>query len=79
MLPDVCTCAPGWNGVNCETGENINLLAIKLMFGVLDIDECNGDHVCDHGCTNVNGSFACSCDSGYELQSDGRTCEGFIN
>lgn len=79
MLPDVCTCAPGWNGVNCETGENIILLANKMMFGVLDIDECNGDHVCDHGCTNVNGSFACSCDSGYELQPDGRTCEGFTN
>ena len=33
--------------------------------------------MCDQNCTNVNGSFVCSCDPGYELQSDGRICEGF--
>ena len=44
----------------------------------LDINECNGDHECDHSCTNVDGSFICSCDPGYQLQSDRRTCEGFI-
>ena len=41
-----------------------------------DVNECNGDHVCDHNCTNTNGSYICSCDPGYELQSDNRTCEG---
>ena len=41
-----------------------------------DINECNGDHNCDHNCDNVNGSYVCSCDPGYELQSDNRTCEG---
>jgi len=43
-----------------------------------DINECNGDHECDHSCTNVDGSFICLCDPNYELQSDRRTCEGFI-
>ena len=33
--------------------------------------------MCDHDCTNVDGSFTCSCDPGYELLSDNRTCEGF--
>ena len=43
-----------------------------------DVNECNGDHEqCDHLCTNVDGSYICSCDPGYELQSDNRTCEGF--
>ena len=31
-FPDVCTCAPGWTGVNCEIGENINLLVSKVIF-----------------------------------------------
>ena len=47
-----------------------------MIFGFLDINECNGDHFCDHNCINVEGSYICSCDPGYELQPDGRTCEG---
>ena len=43
-----------------------------------DVNECNGVHECDHDCTNVDGSYMCSCDPGYELQSDNKTCEGFI-
>ena len=34
--------------------------------------------MCDQDCTNVDGSYMCSCDPEYELQSDNRTCEGFI-
>ena len=41
-----------------------------------DIDECSGYHECDHNCTNIEGSYECSCDPGYELQSDNSTCEG---
>ena len=41
-----------------------------------DINECNGNHQCDHECINVDGSYACSCDPGYELESDNRTCKG---
>ena len=44
----------------------------------LDVNECNGDHECDHNCTNIEGTFECSCDPGYELQPDNSTCEGFI-
>jgi len=41
-----------------------------------DINECNGDHECDQVCTNTDGSFVCSCDDGYLLKADGRTCKG---
>ena len=41
-----------------------------------DINECNGDHECEHNCTNTEGAFECSRDPGYELQPDNRTCEG---
>ena len=43
----------------------------------LEIDECltnNGG--CEHNCTNTDGSFFCSCDSGYELDSDMANCSG---
>ena len=44
-----------------------------------DKDECalaNGG--CQHNCTNTDGSYKCSCYSGYKLKSDGLTCEGKI-
>ena len=43
----------------------------------LDIDECltnNGG--CHHNCQNSEGSFRCSCNDGYQLNSDGYSCEG---
>ena len=54
------------------------MLNSPLLYPHKDINECNGNHQCDHDCTNTNGSFICSCDPGYELQSDDRTCEGFV-
>ena len=45
-----------------------------------DIDECGEGIVdCDHNCTNTNGSYACSCNSGYELDSDNLTCSGKLS
>ncbi|KAG8142775.1 hypothetical protein E2320_005977 [Naja naja] len=41
-----------------------------------DIDEClvnNGG--CDHFCRNTVGSFECSCQKGYKLLTDERTCQ----
>ena len=44
-----------------------------------DVDECltnNGG--CEYNCTNTDGSFNCSCDAGYELDSDGFNCSSEI-
>ena len=42
-----------------------------------DIDECSdGTDDCSQTCTNTVGSFICGCNSGYELDSDGLTCNG---
>lgn len=43
----------------------------------LDIDECtieNGG--CETFCTNSEGSYECSCHSGYALMPDLRSCTG---
>jgi len=81
ILPDTCTCAPGWTGTSCETGEMMEywLISYSPLWTILqkDISKCNGDHECDHECNDVNGSFICSCGPGYELQVDYKICEGF--
>ena len=42
-----------------------------------DIDECVGDTAgCEHSCTNTNGSYYCSCNSGYVLVAGGHMCNG---
>ena len=44
---------------------------------VSDINECveNRDN-CEQLCNNRAGAFTCSCRSGYQLDSDGRSCTG---
>ena len=40
----------------------------------LDIDECSeGLNNCEHGCSNTDGSFVCTCNTGYMLASNGCT------
>ena len=42
----------------------------------LDNDECNdGSHNCEQHCVNTPGSFSCECAFGYNLTSDGQTCQ----
>ena len=42
-----------------------------------DIDECGlGIGKCQHICHNTAGSFYCSCNDGYTLESDGINCAG---
>ncbi len=42
---------------------------------LLDIDECSlGISNCSHGCNNTDGGFICTCEDGYTLTNDSRTC-----
>ena len=42
------------------------------------MNECDENHGCDHTCANNNGSYTCTCDLGFALDSDGRNCSGII-
>ena len=43
----------------------------------LDIDECSeGIFGCSQGCINSVGSYFCTCQTGYYLDSDNTTCLG---
>ena len=52
-------------------------LDISEIIFLLDIDECSENtDGCAQQCTNTDGSFICSCGSGYTLGSDQRSCIG---
>ena len=43
----------------------------------VDINEClSNNGGCTHICVNQDGSYQCQCNSGFHLQSDGKTCSG---
>ena len=49
----------------------------KIFDFVLDVNECNGAAACDTTlatCTNTEGGYTCSCNTGY--QGNGITCTG---
>lgn len=52
---------------------------IDTYFSFLDINECLDLTSCDVNadCTNINGSFSCSCKPGYT--GDGKTCTDIID
>ena len=64
------------------------VFSVKICFDCFqfpfhtDVDECDvNSDLCDtpNGvCTNMPGTFNCSCTAGYELDMDGRTCNGKI-
>ena len=43
----------------------------------VDVDECSdGTHQCMQNCNNTLGSYVCTCDSGFIIDADARTCDG---
>ncbi len=53
------------------------IMAVLFLFPE-DIDECLDDdtHDCDGICKNEEPGYGCSCDAGYDLANDQRTCVG---
>ena len=47
--------------------------SVRIM---VEYDECAvGNHRCAHKCVNTLGSYRCDCKAGYDLNSDGRSCQ----
>lgn len=41
-----------------------------------DVDECEGNHRCQHGCQNIIGGYRCSCPQGYLQHYQWNQCIG---
>ena len=49
---------------------------LKIMHFDVDVNEClSNNGGCEQICTNREGSFECSCNPGFTLNSDGFTCD----
>uniref|UniRef100_UPI00359018BB fibrillin-1-like n=1 Tax=Myxine glutinosa TaxID=7769 RepID=UPI00359018BB len=63
------------NGWTCDCNPGFQLLD-DMQHNCVDFDECkNSKHNCHHFCTNIFGTYECSCRSGYSLDpQDKNTC-----
>jgi hypothetical protein len=51
--------------------------SIWLLHIIIDVDECSeGSDNCAQNCTDTDGSYGCSCGSGYRLANDSQGCDG---
>ncbi|XP_019641848.1 PREDICTED: uncharacterized protein PB18E9.04c-like [Branchiostoma belcheri] len=87
LLGSFCESNPGvvnssWSlmHVTFVTNSFLEASGFQATFTTTDIDECgtaNGG--CSQNCTNTFGSFSCSCQTGYELNGDGVSCDAEIS
>ena len=55
----------------------LNNISCYFSLCDVDIDECEkGTSNCTHKCNNEDGGYFCTCNDGYEIDSDNRTCKG---
>ena len=48
-----------------------------IIIHPLDINECDPSiALCEHLCTNSNGSYTCDCEPGYSITTDQLSCLG---
>ena len=51
-----------------------------LIWGIIDDDECSRNNGgCNQTCVNTEGSYNCTCISGYSLDDDEHGCSGMNN
>ncbi|XP_069561799.1 fibrillin-1 [Brachyistius frenatus] len=56
-----CQNTPGSFNCDCQRGFSLDSSAQTCE----DMDECDGNHRCQHGCQNLVGGYRCSCPQGY--------------
>ena len=72
-----CQCKPGYQVQGEDLSgrgpsERNNAWSYRKM--CVDINECDTSLPCSQHCINTMGSFKCSCEPGFKLFDDGRTC-----
>lgn len=53
-----------------------SLPKLRAYLTFLDVDECDGNHRCQHGCQNIIGGYRCSCPQGYLQHYQWNQCVG---
>ena len=78
-----CECNDGFrlaaNGRSCSGKHHETYLSFisNEVVCTPDIDECDENtDSCSQTCENTVGSFICSCSPGYQLNSNGISCDG---
>ncbi|GAA6104086.1 fibrillin-2b [Tachysurus ichikawai] len=56
-----CLNTPGSFSCECQKGFSLDTTGVECE----DVDECTGNHRCQHGCQNMMGGFRCGCPQGY--------------
>uniref|UniRef100_A0A672Z0L2 EGF-like domain-containing protein n=1 Tax=Sphaeramia orbicularis TaxID=375764 RepID=A0A672Z0L2_9TELE len=56
-----CQNTPGSFNCDCQRGFSLDPSGQSCE----DMDECDGNHRCQHGCQNLVGGYRCSCPQGY--------------
>ncbi|XP_018618781.2 fibrillin-1-like [Scleropages formosus] len=57
----ICQNSPGSYNCECQRGFTLD----QNGQGCEDMNECEGNHRCQHGCQNLVGGYRCSCPQGY--------------
>ena len=82
-----CSCRTGYSlssdGLSCngKASNRVTVAYLSKSYFVIktfsDVNECQASNGgCEQVCTNTDGSFQCSCRTGYSLSSDGLNCNG---
>ncbi|KAF3859531.1 hypothetical protein F7725_021930 [Dissostichus mawsoni] len=69
--------AEGYPSITCKCVKEASDSEIHRPLCSSDINECRiyPVQLCAHKCENTEGSYKCSCTTGFKLTSDGRSCE----
>ncbi len=82
------TLAINWTAMDSIAQVTITVFGLYLSYPspnilhpsiIIDVNECltnNGG--CEHNCTNTDGNFSCSCNTGYSRDSNNLNCTGKI-